>query len=541
MSENLYPERGRFLLNWRQVLDNHAILIGQPSFRPPKRWFQFWLWGKKDEPLVMRKPAGPAFEWAHLELPWSEATNHFFVMGATGSGKSLILKLMMARVLRHVLQNPDCRAAIFDPKGELIPWLTALGIKFQVIDPYDQRGVAWSMKDDIRTPAAARQAAAMFVPGSPDGKDSFWVNATRLVLAAVMEALINLRPNHWTLRDVLLTFRSPQRIEQLLARNPSTAHVWSNVRGEAKTESNLMSSFSTFLAPFETVAALWEQADSSFSIRRWATESGGILLLPNHPRYRESLAPIHRLLITLIADETLSLPDSQNRRTFLFLDELRSMGKIDCLYSLANEGRSKGVCLAVGTQSIEGIQEVYGEKLAQEIIGQLRSKIFLRNDSQLSATWVQDHIGQIQYWVRNVSYGSSNTDGKFTHSTNTSYSRRREHLILASEIMSLPTPKPGGFFVLLNDIPCVGGCFFSRYSFEELIGAIPAPLATVPAFQERPPKEQILADWTPKDIKRLKLPSPATPLSVEDLFTEMLSAGESATKPAPLPNSREES
>jgi hypothetical protein len=504
--EYLEYERGRQLLSWRQVLNNHARLVGQPTFVDPKRWFQFWRWFKPDEPLVMRQVPGPCFYWSGLALPWSEATNHFFILGSPGSGKSLLLGNMMEGVLPKVATLPDHRAFLYDAKNELYPRLVAMGVKPTLLNPFDTRSVAWDIAADVETAAEAQQAAAILIPKTGEGKESFWVDSSRLVLAAVMTALGILRPGTWTLRDVLLVMRSPESIEDLLEQVPEVAFVWKNARGDSKTESNLVASFTSVLQRYEVVAALFEKAKTRISLRHWAKEGGGVLLVPNIPRYRETLAPLHRLLLQIIADETLSLPDNAQRRTFLFLDELRSIGRIESIYALANEGRSKGVVLAVGTQSIEGLQEVYGEKLAQEIIGQLRSKCFLRNDSHRSAKWVEDHIGVVQYWVEQIAHGTSYSKGGSGSSTTTSHSRRRESLILASEIMNLPTPKPGGHFTLVNDLPSVGGCFYSHYTFEQLVGAITKPDPNVPTFLERPKAQMRLLGWNAKDLKRLKLP-----------------------------------
>ena len=494
MSENLYFERGRRILSWRELLNNHARLVNKATFRRPRRWFDIHLWMKPDEALIPRVPDGPTFEWSGLHLPISEAKHHFFVVGGIGSGKSLLLGTAMNGLLQEVARNPDARAFIYDLKCELLPQIVAMGHKPIVLDPFDKRGVAIDLAADIQTPADAQQLAAALVPTGEEGHDTFWVNATRLVLAAVIESMAHFYPGRWSLARVLRTMRSPEAISELLERRVHTAHIWRNCRGEARTEANLMASFTSFLQRFEVIAALWEKTKTKISIREWASTGGGILLAPNHPRYREVLAPIHRLLLNIIADESLSLPDSNQRKTFIMLDEFRGIGRIDSLYALANEGRSKGVCLFVGTQSVEGVHEVYGTELGNELMGQLRSKVFLRNDSQVTAKWIEDHIGQVQYIVESISRTWTSSKNDFSRGATTNISRRRESLILASEIMKLAPPGPGGHFTLLNDLPCLGGVFFTHYRFEDLIARIPILTTKVAAFIERPKKDQLLGD-----------------------------------------------
>lgn len=502
MGETLTPERGRMLLSWFDVLNQHAKLVGKKPFRPRKRWYQPWRWFTPDEPLVQRAFEGPQLEWAGLCLPWSEVTHQFLVIGSPGSGKSLLILLAMQGALREVARLPDHRAFIYDAKNELLPRLTAMGHRPKVFNPFDTRSVRWRIDLDVRNAAEAAQAAAAFIPMPEDGKDTFWVQSSRLVLAAVMTAFAHLSPGKWTLRDVLVVLRSAERIDELLKQVPETAHIWANIRGDGKTESNLIASILSSMQRYEVVAALTEKATDDFSIRQWANESGGILLVPNLRRYSEVLTPFHRLFLQLISDETLSLPDSTTRRTFLFLDELRNLGRINSLFATINEGRSRGIVTIAGTQSLEGIQAVYGEKEGQEILGQFRSKTFLRNDSHVTATWISEHIGQVTYWVEQVSTSTS-SGRESSRSRTRSYSRRTEHLMLPAEIMALPVPEPGGRFFLINDLPSVGGLFVCHYAFEALIRAVPPGDPKVSTLVEYPAKDMRLVEWNLSDFNRL--------------------------------------
>ncbi len=516
MCENRYHQRGRRLIEWREVLNRHAKLVDQPGFRPPKRWHEFWRWFTPDDPLQIRIPDRLYFTFGGLPLPWNEATTHFLILGATGSGKSVQFQLMMNDVLRQLELLPDQRVFITDPKGDVLPTLLARGLKPTVFDPFDERSSAWDLAADIQNRAEAQQFAKALIPSAKSNMDSFWENATRGVLAAVVNALAFYSPGRWNLRDVLLVMRSPEAITELLERRPETAYVWKNIQGDERTRANLMASFTSLLQRYEVIAALEANAKKRFSIREWIRGSGGILVAPQHPRYREALSAIHRLLFDLIADESLSLPDSDQRRTWLFLDEVRSLGKLEKLFHLSNEGRSKGVVLVLGSQSIEGLQEVYGEKMAREILGQLRCKTFLRTDSHITAKWIESHFGDVEYLVEQITFSSSFHDGKRTNSRTVSCSHRREKLLLASDLMALPPPGPGGQFILLNDLPCLGDCFFVRHDFETQIAALPVVERSIPAFQERPEKHQQLLEWTPKDLKRLKMPPVLTPVPAPD-------------------------
>ena len=150
--------------------------------------------------------------WGPIDLSAKPvaATEHFVVMGATGSGKSLLIK----RLLRGALNSPPGlvnRALIYDPKQEMVSELQSLGVRagrVRILHPFDDRACCWDMAVDIKTPIEARQLATTLIPekqGSKGG-DSFFTDACRDLLSGVILTLARCAPNPqaWTFRDVIL-------------------------------------------------------------------------------------------------------------------------------------------------------------------------------------------------------------------------------------------------------------------------------------------------------------------------------------------------
>jgi hypothetical protein len=266
---------------------------------------------------------------------------------------------------------------------------------------------------------------------------------------------------------------------------------------------------------------LWGRCKESFSLKEWLGGRGGILLVRNHADLSAALAPIHRLLFYLAARRTLALPDSRDRHIWWFLDEVRSLGKLEYLFDLANLSRSKGCHLVLAAQSVEGLHHVYGKEHGEEVLGQMKNKIYLRVSSQLTAEWIERQIGQVQYLVEQINHGSGWSDGKRNTNTTVSHSRRRESLVMASEILNMPPPRPGTYFSAIHDMPDVG-LFVNSVGFEQVIAGQPKPRADVPQFVERPAKHQKPAPWTQRDLQRLKLANAADP---EELFSGLEGEG----------------
>ena len=88
----------------------------------------------------------------------------------------------------------------------------------------------------------------------------------------------------------------------------------------------------------------------------------GVLILGHDPVFKESLWPINAMLLKALTQEILRADETRQPRYWFVLDEFRVMEKVDCLRELLNLGRSKGAAVTLGTQSIDGLEEVYGEQ-----------------------------------------------------------------------------------------------------------------------------------------------------------------------------------
>jgi type IV secretory pathway TraG/TraD family ATPase VirD4 len=466
---------------------------------------------------------GDTYFWSYLDLPIAEATGHHLVQGAIGSGKSVNLMLAMKSLVPLVGQRRNLRVLVYDPKGEFFPMLKPLAesAPIHILNPFDRRSVAWNMAVDIDSPAAAYQVATALIPDE-QGSQAFWVESTRHILATVIESLVSRAPGHWTLRDVLLILRYPDRVRQVLALNPETAHVWGRYAGDERTLANLFSTISSKLRPFEVVASLWDHAESRISLREWAVGES-VIVLGESTRFKTSLEPINKLILDFTADELLEAADNSHRRTFLFLDELREFGKVNKLHALSNTGRSKGVVLFLGFQDISGLRLVYGDKGAAELVGQIHNKILLRTDGAETAQWVQEHFGKAEYEVTTTGVSWSTNDGKSSSTETTNVSIRIEDVVMASQVMGMPKPSLENGFHSLHDVPSLGA-FRTAFSFAKVIDALPKADPAVPQRDPRPDAEQILTEWTPADLQRLHLPesllkaaSPFTPEPVEPI------------------------
>ena len=172
--------------------------------------------------------------WGEDDLPHEAGTEHFLVVGATGSGKTVLIHRLMNSVL-GAGQGVHKRAVVYDPKQDVVTYLYGMGPdarrdpegarawhdRVRILHPFDQRCCAWDLAADIDGPVSARQMATILVP-EPEGgnqRETFFTDAVRDLLTGVILAFINCVPTEraWTFRDVILTLMYEPYLRFVLA------------------------------------------------------------------------------------------------------------------------------------------------------------------------------------------------------------------------------------------------------------------------------------------------------------------------------------
>lgn len=368
-----------------------------------------------------------SIRWGPKLLARAQGTEHFLLVGASGSGKTTLLKMMM----RSVFSAGEFTGLAYDPKQELLPILFALRgdtvehIKggtssVRVLNPFDRRCCAWELHKDIDSPVSARELATILVPepNSQGGGEQFFVNAVRDILTGIMLVFINCAAENcrWTFRDLLLAALYQPYLKVILSqvetRNHSPFPMVHRLKttylgSDPKTLSNILATISTRLSVYEPVAAAWHKAelegsDHTFSLKDWVSGTfSDILVLGNDEAGRSSIDPINRAIFQRATELLLARPETTgkqkttgDKQTWFFLDEVREAGRLDGLSSLLTKGRSKGGCVVLAFQDIEGMRDVYGNEVANELCGQCNNTIILRLNSPSTSQWASELFGK---------------------------------------------------------------------------------------------------------------------------------------------------
>ena len=101
--------------------------------------------------------------------------------------------------------------------------------------------------------------------------------------------------------------------------------------------------------------------------------------------------------------------------------------------------------MVLGFQDVEGMQEVYKDKIANELLGQCSHKAILRTHNAAAAEWCSQTIGEYEAVEQTFGFSTEGSINRNSPMRPTSGTKRtvnesitKKRLVLPSEIMNLP-------------------------------------------------------------------------------------------------------
>ena len=183
---------------------------------------------------------------------------------------------------------------------------------------------------------------------------------------------IETAPGDWTLGDVIFTMRDRERLHRVLKQTEEGRELVKLCFANEETAQNIMATVNVRTKPYRSIAGCWQWAKDegrTVSLTKWLSEES-VLVLGNSHTARPAIRAINQVLFTRLAQLILDQDESKTRRNWIFLDEVRQAGRLAALTDLMVEGRSKGACVVLGFQDIEGMKHVHTTHLANELVGQ---------------------------------------------------------------------------------------------------------------------------------------------------------------------------
>lgn len=380
-----------------------------------------------------------------LAISQAREKQHVLVLGQPGAGKTQILLPLIGRAVSR-----GDRTLIFDYKGDLTATTTE---RVAIIAPWDGRGWAWDIAQDVTNKQDGRAFAAALIQET--GKDPFWSNGARSLLVAMIVKLQVERGQAWNWGD--LAALVPADLDKLyfMVRDYNPEGL-AAVEEASKTTQSLRMTLASFLSALFDLADAWDEhpAEKRVSLRRWMIDPPAhyprSFILQGNIAY-EPLMKAYIQGILRAVQQVVGTPgfSSTDHKIWLFLDEFIQLGKLDTLVSLLEVGRGKGVRAVRACQDFARISEIYGADATKGLMGTVATKIF----GMTSGTSAQDYsdlIGDQELKVHNVTNSGAmlSTGGSATTGNqSTSYQSEKRPAFASSQFgTDLGQRKIGGKF-----------------------------------------------------------------------------------------------
>ena len=146
-------------------------------------------------------------------FPRSIEDNHFLFMGDSGSGKSSLIRQVLAQIAER-----GETAIVYDPALEYTGQFYSPERGDVILNPLDQRMPYWSPCDEVTRPSEALTLAASLFQET-DRENPFFVQGPRKIFAY----LLNLKP---TTEELLGWLSDERELERRLKGTPLAAMIY---------------------------------------------------------------------------------------------------------------------------------------------------------------------------------------------------------------------------------------------------------------------------------------------------------------------------
>lgn len=363
---------------------------------------------------------------ARLGLSEEHFTTHCLLAGATGAGKTNALKFMLAQLISHMTVNDSM--LVFDSKldftsnhrvGDMVisncsPTEHVWNIFMDVVaDGWEEKPVALNA-DEI--------SEVIFSDAVRAGSQPFFPKAARDIFSAVVQAMTRLGAgdsqyrreflNNRALREYL-SMLDAKRLCEFLGRFAGLSGVLKYV-GNGRSDQAL-GVFAELQSVINRVLSRNYGEDGRFSMRKAVQDrKGRIVFIEYDPSCGKSLQPVYQVLVDLYLKEVLSPRRGGTGRVYVVCDELKMLPHLNHFENALNFGRSLGVSVIAGIQSMEQLYEVYGEHGGKNIAAAFQTVFCFRTNDQATREYIQGIFGKNRSVLQYLTPSGKTAEEKIT-------------------------------------------------------------------------------------------------------------------------------
>lgn len=155
------------------------------------------------------------------------------------------------------------------------------------------------------------------------------------------------------------------------------------------------------------------------------------LFMVQDPKNETEYSLVFTAIYELLGKEIIQLSGSYERRLFLFLDEVASLGKITTIVrDLPQQARAKGAAVLFGLQSLADWAETFSDKKLQAIIANVKTRLYLSIEDDFTLDIVLKNISEAELEIESESMNEKNEGSS-------SLSIQKREVIARNEISGL--------------------------------------------------------------------------------------------------------
>jgi type IV secretory pathway TraG/TraD family ATPase VirD4 len=378
-----------------------------------------------------------------MRIPRNKEAQHFQIMGDTGVGKTQLIM----QILRQIRERGES-AIVYDPACEYLQRFYDKERGDIVLNPLDERCPYWGPAQEMASNAEADAIAASLYQPTTDAKDEFFHQTP----AQIFAHLLRKGPTPHQLAEWMA---SSETLEALVAGTEMSFYI---DRKAGPQRAGVLASLGLVAKCFRLLPEK-NQTDRTWNARTWAKERKGWIFITSRPPERETLRPLHSLWIDLLVMRLLSVPQPGQMPVWFVIDELASLQKLPQLHSAITENRKSKNPLVLGFQGKAQLEVIYGH-MAEVMLSQPATKIFMKTAEPKAAEWISEAIGKVEIErLKETKFDGLRSGKNFT------VDRQIEPLVMGSEISGLDDRH--AYLKLGNDV--------ARFDFDYLDLPTPTP------------------------------------------------------------------
>lgn len=395
----------------------------------------------------------------------STLSKHSLFIGGTGCGKTTLFYHFVEQ-LKQKMTDDDVMI-IFDSKGDFYQKFGNQKNSYVMGNSkqYRASSVHWNIFKEILADGVREEdyrlnimeiARSFFREGLEKSKEPFFPNAACEIFSDILlftirncagagekkQALRNEVFNNFALIDAIRS-TSVNALMQLIAGQPDLATSLSYIQGgTAQAQGVLAEMYSTLNKIFIGVFA--EGGDKNrFSMRQFVRNRGRKTLFIEYDLSIGSvLSPIYSLLFDLALKEALGRTQKRGN-VYLICDEFKLLPHLQHIDDAVNFGRSLGVKVFAGLQSINQLTEIYGKERGMNIAAGFSSVYaFHANDTE-TRNFVTGLFGKNMYRIQYQGMDGKYVDDKIDGNTVEDWNMTS--LCVGEAIVGLPFTPPFRF------------------------------------------------------------------------------------------------